>query len=138
MSPDVYEMIRDLAVNLANCSEREDTQEYWSQYHQLENICTENENGENDHPFQWETLADFTIDNNSALKIYVKALELAQSHNLSEYSASVTFAMAERYSELGDKELALSAAHQANAIAKQLEDLELRKAISEFLLNESQ
>jgi len=110
MKLDIYEKIKGLAIELVNSSANENTQEYWSYYHQLERICLENENSGNDHPFQWESLGDFTTNNEEALKLYAKALELAQSQNLEEYLASIYFAIAERYSELGNKKSALNMA----------------------------
>ena len=138
MSPRIYEVVKELSIELVNSSESEDTKKYWADYQRLVEVCSENESSGNDHPFQWETLADFTTDSNSALKIYLKALQLAELQKLPEYTASIKLAMAERYSELGIRDQALTTAHQANHIAKKLDDLQLRKEISEFLLNESQ
>jgi len=136
MDSKIYEEVKDLAIKLVNASEVDDTQEYWSLYNQLEEICSKNENGENNHPFQWETLGDFTSDNTAALEIYKKSLALAEELKLNEYIASVTFAMAERYGELGENKMAIQTARQANKVAENLDDLELRREISEFLLNE--
>jgi len=138
MDNDIYINVKDIACELVNSSSVEDTRSYWDFYHQLESVCSENEGSENNHPFQWETLADFTDDNNAALNIYKKALELSKNMGLNEYSASIGLAMADRYNGLGDKEKAYNAALEANKFAMMLDDLELRKEISEFLLNEFQ
>ena len=45
--------------------------------------------------------------------------------------------MAERYRDMGDAQLAHEYGLRANEAAKLLDDLELRKEISKFLLNES-
>jgi len=137
MNQDIYERVKGLAVEIMNASEIENTKQYWVVYQELEKVCLENERGEANHPFQWETLGDFTTDNKAALNIYKKAIEFAESLNLNEYVASVKLAMAERYIELGSYEEAFKVASQANEIAKELNDLELRKEIGEFLLNES-
>ena len=137
MNQDIYEQVKDLAVEIVNVSAIENTKEYWVLYQELEKVCLENEIGENNHPFQWEALGDFTTDNNAALNIYKKAIGLAEELNLNEYVASIKLAMAERYVELESYEEALETACQANKIAKKLSDLELRNEISEFLLNES-
>lgn len=136
MNSDIYDKVKELAFELVNASWREDTPAYWDYYQQLEKVCIENRTGKNEHPFQWETLGDFTNDSIQALKIYENARKIAHRQNLREYSASISLAMAEQYLKLGDKEMAFNTANQANNFAKTLDDLELRKEISEFLLNE--
>ncbi len=135
MDAAVYETVRDIAVELVNSFERDDTKAYWQLYHELERICTGNENSNKDHPFQWETLGDFTTDNEAALLVYKKALDLAQDRDLKEYSASVLLAIAERLRDLENMVEADLAASKANDFAKQTDDLELRKEVSEFILN---
>ena len=88
----------------------------------------------NDHPFQWETLADFTLNDVEALEIYTTALKLAEALQLREYSASIQLAMTERYLQLNEQDHAFTFANAANESAKNTTDLELRKQISEVLL----
>ena len=135
MNPNIYQEVKGVAVDLANASAVDDVKAQWSHYQKLQQICIENENGENNHPFQWEALGDFTSDNNLALEIYQNALDLALRLKLDEYSASINLAMAERYRDLGDKEKAHSFAAQADVFANKLDILELRKEVSEFLLD---
>ena len=138
MDSDIYDKARDLACSLVNASGAEDTKEYWRLYHELEELCTSNENSGRNHPFQWETLADFTTDDVASIRIYEKAFTLAKKLELEEYMSSVKLALAERYRGLNLSELAYSSAEEANEYAKSSSDLELRKEISEFLLNEQQ
>jgi tetratricopeptide (TPR) repeat protein len=136
MDNEIYEKVKDIAVELVNASAINDQRSQWEYYQELHGICIDNENGINDHPFQWESLADFTNDPNKAIELYKKALSLAESKSLAEYSASILFAIAERYIEIGNKTKACENAIKASEHAKNLDDLELRKEISEFLLNE--
>lgn len=67
-----------------------------------------------------------------------KGLEHADRPGAAAYGASIQFAIAERYESMGDSSLACEYAKRADEIARGLDDLELRKQISEFLLNEAQ
>ncbi|WP_226649505.1 hypothetical protein [Microbulbifer variabilis] len=136
MDSEIYERAKDLACSLVNASGAGDTKEYWSLHHELEALCRDNEVGERNHPFQWEALADFTTDDGASIEIYEKAFALAENMGLSDYMASIKFALAERYRSLNLAELAHSCAEAANEYAKNSCDLELRKEISEFLLDE--
>ncbi len=130
---EVYEKVAILACELANASASEITREYWSLYNSLESLCISSENSSQNHPFQWETLADFTTDDAVSIPIYNKAFELAKSQELSEYMASIKLALAERYSHLGLSEMTRSSATETDIYAKDCEDSELRVEISEFI-----
>lgn len=131
----MYARVFDLATGLLNASEADDTREYWQLYRELQVYCEAQT--ARDHPFLWEALADFTTDNRASIVLYDKALGSATRLGATEYQASILFAMAERYRDIGDKALAYRYALDANEIAKTLDDLTLRRSISEFLLQES-
>lgn len=131
-TPPFYDDILFLASNLVDSQDR--TERYWLAYEELQKICERNAGLKNDHPFQWETLADFTPDDVAALKIYATALQLAEAKKLTEYSASIQLAMAERHLQLEELECAFKFANAANESAMNTSDLELRKQISEVLL----
>ena len=137
MNTEIYENVKDIAFDLVNASSVGDTVEYWRLYQELERICNVNEGSILDHPFQWETLADFTTDDSASILIYKKAFELAKNTILIEYMASIKLAQAERYSSMGITDLACSSAEDANEYAKTGSDLGLRKEIAEFLLREA-
>lgn len=137
MDTTIYLVTKRLARNLVNASSKGDTASYWMHYHALEDLCFSNEEKEYNHPFQWETLADFTTDSNASLPLYEKAFMLAKKLQLNEYMASIKLAAAERYRELGTHSLAYSNAKAANDYAIKTNDLELRKEISSFLLQEN-
>lgn len=132
---DMYKRVFDLATGLMNASEASDTRTYWQLYRELEMYCKAET--ARDHPFLWETLADFTTDDQASIALYAKALESAQRLGATEYEASILLALAERYRDIGDKALAYRHAVEANEKAKALDDLELRRSISEFLLKQS-
>lgn len=132
---DIYERVFGFATDLMNASEAGDTKTYWQLYNEFEAYC-EAETAR-DHPFLWETLADFTTDDQASLALYIKALASAQRLGTTEYEASILFALAERHNDIGNKALAYRYAQEANEKAKALNDLALRRSISEFLLRES-
>ena len=86
-----------------------------------------------DHPFLWETIADFTTDDKIAIDLYLHALEVKCDDN-APYLASISLALAKRYCAVGNKYEALRFGTEANDVAKKLDDLDLRREISEFLL----
>ncbi len=131
-TPPFYNEVHELALSLVNSQDQ--TKSYWHLYEELRMVCENHAGSKSDHPFQWETLADFTLDDGAALEIYAKALEIAVALKLEHYSASIQLAMAERYLQLGKPEFAFKFASFANETAKTTKDLELRKGISEFLL----
>lgn len=131
---DIYGRVLDLATSLTDASGAGDTKFYWSLYGELREFCEGASESGRDHPFLWETLADFTTDDCAAIPLYVKALAIASDPGAASYRASIQLAMAERYKDMGDAALARKFAVAANEEAKALDDLELRRDISEFLL----
>lgn len=133
MTIDIQDNVDAIVSELVNASDNDDSLAYWDQYKLLEKICTDNQRSDNDHPYQWEALGDFTVDDNAALKIYRKALKLAQKKSLNDYLASLNFAMAERHKELDDLAMACQLAKQAVELSATVDDEELRQDINEFL-----
>ncbi len=133
-SPLLHDEVHELALDIVNASAVEDKISEWAAYTKLKELCEENESTELNHPFQWESLGDFTAANDQAISIYRKALAIAENLSEVEYVASINFALAERYFEMEALEQAYDFAQHANDAAKSSEDLELRKEISELLL----
>ncbi|MBU6952452.1 tetratricopeptide repeat protein [Hahella sp. HN01] len=129
-----FDEIHQLAVDIVNASAEGDTKALWSNYQALRKLCENNEFSPRNHPFQWEALADFTCDLNQALKIYRKALRYANEKNLVDYSASITFAMANRLYDDGERDAARELLMEADKLAQSTNDLELRREISALLL----
>lgn len=107
-------------------------------YAQLQAYCEATAAEGRDHPFLWETLADFTGDDQRAIVLYQRALPLATAAGASNYAASICLALAERCSNLDALDAARDHAAQADAFARDTDDLPLRRAISQFLLDHSQ
>jgi hypothetical protein len=135
---DMYQRVFELSTSLMNASEAEEMKSYWRLYEDLRVYCEAEANSGRDHPFLWETLADFTNDDQAAVRLYLKALEQATQSKATEYEASIGLALAGRYKSMGDAPRAFKYASEANESAKGLDDLDLRRQISQFLLNESQ
>ncbi|MFI8384405.1 hypothetical protein [Pseudomonas sp. NPDC079086] len=134
MSPDIHDAVHEIVLEIVNASEIEDKQTQWSAYQRLQAICESNEKSESNHPFQWETLGDFTNDKRLALGFYEKALGYAVTGSLDGYIASICLAITEIHISLGNTTSAKDFAAQANDAALRTDDLELRKSISEVLL----
>ena len=133
--PPHHEKVHDLVLIIVNA---ESTEVEWAAYNQIKEICDTHQCTKLDHPFQWETLGDFTHNNpDKALVFYFKALKLAKRSNLNEYIASINFAIAEQYQELANYKKAWEFANSANVAAKSLQDLALKQEISEILLETS-
>jgi len=135
MNPPLYDEVHQMALDIVNASVSENTKLKWATYEKLKLLCEANENTKNDHPIQWEALADFTDNDAQAIIIYRKALSCAESLNLNEYAASINLAMAERCQDSGQSDTAFELAKKANELAKSTNNLELRQQISEFLLH---
>jgi hypothetical protein len=134
--PPHHEKIHQLALDLVN---NEDLDMELHIYNQIKDVCETHEGTILDHPFQWETLADFTLENDrNALKIYFKALKLAIEGNLTEYVASINLAIAERYMELEDFNKAWRFANSADQASESSNDLALKQEISEILLESAE
>jgi hypothetical protein len=88
-----------------------------------------------EHPFLWETLADFTTDDRVAIGFYQRALALAEQMGALEYQASIRLELALRHLELDEHAIACAYALAADEQARELDDLDLRRSISQFLLD---
>lgn len=104
-------------------------------YEQLRGYCEAVAAEGRDHPFLWETLADFTGDDSLAIDFYRHGLALASAADAADYAASICLALAERHANLDALESARDYALQADAFARRTDDLPLRQAISQFLLD---
>lgn len=134
IAPFIYQDVYNIALSMVEASENADKLNQWAAYNQLKGLCEKHQDTSYDHPFQWETLADFTNDPYASIGIYQKAFRLAKQQHLSDYLASTQLAMAENYLELGELDKAKTNADRANEVAKELPNLVLRREISLFLL----
>ena len=132
LKANIWGQVMEFATLLAN---EDQTERYWAHYSALEHYCEEQSLGGSDHPILWETLGDFTRNDDAAIPLYLRALDLAKEEAALEYRVSIRFALAERYRSVGKEDLALEYAIAADDEARLLDDLELRRDISRFLLS---
>ncbi|HEY1141025.1 MAG TPA: hypothetical protein VGE88_12585, partial [Lysobacter sp.] len=66
LSDDMHGTVLDLADALVHASERTDTRAKWRLYGELRDYCKAEAMAGREHPFLWETLADFTTDDRVA------------------------------------------------------------------------
>jgi hypothetical protein len=131
---EVWDRVMEFASLLAN---EDQPERYWTNYNALSDYCEEQSAAGYDHPFLWESLADFTIDDRAAIPLYLRALRATTNDEEARpYCASIKFALAERHKNLGMNDRAREYAIAADDEAKHLEDLDLRRRISRFLLSE--
>jgi hypothetical protein len=70
-----------------------------------------------------------------AIGFYRRALAVAEQMGASEYQASIRLELAQRPLELDEHAIACAYALAADEQARELDDLDLRRAISQFLLD---
>jgi tetratricopeptide (TPR) repeat protein len=129
MKAPLFDKILKLSQEIADASASENDELRLKAYTKLQELCQKSLGTKNDHPLQWEALADFTDDGDIALDIYQIALEKAEKFELPQYSASVYLAMAQRYAEFEEKEKALAAANKAIELANSLENNETNQEL---------
>lgn len=133
--PPHHEKIHQLTLEIVNSV---DDELECMAYNKILNICETHKDTVLDHPFQWETLGDFTFnDPEKSLSYYFYGLDLAQKANLNEYVGSIRLAMAEQYQELEDFEKSWECLNLANEALKTSSDLALKQEVSEALLEAS-
>lgn len=133
MKTPLHDIVHKLALDIINASATDDIQAGADAYEALSQLCHDQEGTELDHPLQWEALGDFSDKPESAMQAYEKGLACAEKLALSEYLASIRFAMAESCYAQNDLAKARELAIQANTDAATTQDQELKTAISEWL-----
>lgn len=131
---EVWDRVMAFASLLAN---EDQPERYRTHYNALASYCEEQSAAGYDHPFLWESLADFTIDDGAAIALYLRALDATGDDvEARPYRASIKFALAERHKNLDMEDQAREYAIAADDEARYLDDLDLRRRISRFLLSE--
>jgi cell division protein FtsL len=133
MNTKIYKSVHSLAEELVAAANKDDRDVFDSLYAELKGICIDNENTDKDHPVQWETLADFTEELDSAIAGYEKALEKSIVINSKDHMSSVAFSMATLQVELGQTDAAIKNLQDAKISANKIEDKELKAEIDELL-----
>lgn len=128
----MYETVASLARSMFEASESGKTVTYWRSYNALRAYCEEQEAQGVRHPFPWETLADFTRDDLAAVPLYLRALE--QAEQADSYRASILLELARRYRGCERHAEAWKCVAEANLRAATVDDLDLQRDISRFML----
>ena len=129
----IYKSVYNLAEKLMAAANEENREELESLFAELKAICIDNENTSKDHPEQWETLADFTEELESAVTGYEKAMEKAIAINSKDHMSSIAFSMATLQIELGQTDAAIKHLQEAKISANKIEDQELKAEIDDLL-----
>lgn len=129
----IYKSVYSLAEQLMEADKKGNKEAFDSLYAQLNNICTDNENTDKDHPEQWETLADFTEDLEEALAGYEKAQEKAFAIKAKDHMSSIAFSMATLQIELGQTDAAIKNLQEAKINANKNDDKKFKTEIDELL-----
>jgi hypothetical protein len=133
MKAPLFDEILTICQEIANASSAENDEARIMACKKLQVLCATNQNTPNDHPLQWEALADFTDDGDQAMDIYQVALATADKMALTTFQASTCLAMGQRYHEFEELEKAQEFATKANELAKTIESEELKIEIIDFL-----
>jgi hypothetical protein len=131
LKADVWDRVMALVSLLAK---EEQPERYRVNYAALREYCEAQSLAGYDHPFLWESLADFTLDDGDAIPLYLRALSLASDDEARAYRVSTRFALAQRYKNQGEDALAREYAIAADDEARETDDRELRRRIGKFLL----
>lgn len=132
MNRQVFEQVEGFAQSLLQYAEADNETEFYTKYAELEQFCQQYKNKKNDHPVLWETLADFSEDNQQAIALYSQAYLLADQLKETEYKASIQFSLAQRLYEEGLQEKALDSLTKAEKFAGFTEDQELQEEIKQL------
>lgn len=131
---DIHQRVVELTDAILAAGQSGNAELAGSRYQALLAYCQATAAAGRDHPFLWETLADFTGDEHLAIGHYRHALALARAADAADYAASICLALAERHANLDESIAAHAYALQAEEHARGSDDLPLRQAIDQFLL----
>ncbi|WP_442682878.1 hypothetical protein ACSBPQ_15015 [Stenotrophomonas sp. JC08] len=133
---DIHQRVVELTDAILAAGQSGDAGLAGSRYQALLAYCQATAAAGRDHPFLWETLADFTGDDHLAIGHYrhALALALAGADAAADYAASICLALAERHTNLDESSTAHAYALQAEEHARGSDDLPLHQAIHQFLL----
>ena len=135
MNKVLFNQVEKLAQEMMAAAEADNEEQFYALYDQLKHLCLEHQGSKKDHPVLWETLGDFSEENDDAIDAYNQAYQLAEQMKDNEYKASIQYALAQRYLEEDRKAEAGDALEKAAKFASFTEDAELQREIQ--LLAES-
>tara|TARA_B110000114_G_scaffold46354_1_gene49106 strand:- start:835 stop:1266 length:432 start_codon:yes stop_codon:yes gene_type:complete len=133
MKAPLFDQILAISEKIADASAAQDDALRTEHCQNLQKLCATNQDSPNDHPLQWEALADFTEDGDQAIDIYQVGLHIAEKLKLAQYSASIYLAMAMRYQEFNEAEKTLEFAQKAHLLVNSIDNNEFKTEIIDFL-----
>jgi len=129
----IYKKVHRFAIQMMNAVDEENTETFTRLYAELKALCEKHQNTEQDHPAQWEALADFSEDFSEASSYYQLACELAVQQELRDYIASINYSWALMLQQQSDTENAVIHAQTAFDAAKGSPDKALVSDIKQLL-----
>ncbi|RMA78755.1 tetratricopeptide repeat protein [Umboniibacter marinipuniceus] len=133
MQERLYKQIHGYAVQLMAAADDGNEELFGRLFAQLEALCEGHRDSDNDHPAQWEALADFTEDAELALARYQHALEVATRLETRDYISSINYNWAVLLREMGREDEAVERCKSAAVSAKGSSDKQLNADIRAFL-----
>ena len=133
MNSQLYKSLQEMSQVLIEAAEVDDEALFYKHYAELEALCESYSGGKQDHPVLWETLADFTEDNDRSIGLYQQAFTLADKLKENEYKASIQFSLAQRLIEESREIEAEESLLKAQKFAAYTEDSELIEEIDHLL-----
>ena len=128
----IYSKVLEIGLSITNASERSDEQQESAALKELQLLAAELEESGNQDPFVLETLADFTSDNEEAIRLYRRSIELVSTHS-GEPCYSKQTALAERLFVVGEEAEANQLLQTALSKAIESKDAEAEKEIRQLL-----
>lgn len=132
MNAQQFSEIETLAQKMLTAAENDDEGSFYALYDELESRCQQVKGSSKDHPVLWETLGDFSEEFDQAIAAYEQAFKLASELKDNEYKGSIQYALAQRYLEEGQQQLAEDALAKAEKFAGFTEDTELQEEITQL------
>lgn len=133
MKAPLYDDILSICQKIANASAQGDDDARHNACKDLQKLCATHQDTPKDHPLQWEALGDFTEEGDLAMDIYEIGLSTAEKLTLTEFTASIYLAMAQRQQEFDEADKALEFAKKAEIASATINSDELKQEITDFL-----
>ena len=133
MLPFYYEELHQFSLELINASCRADKEAVKNSYKDIFDLCQYYKGTEEDHPFQWETLADFTDEIEKAIDYYRIGLNLAINQNLKEYEASISIGLGKLLKDSNELVEASDLFKKAKIICEELGGQEFIESLKDLI-----
>ena len=133
MDTEFHKQVFQLAESLLESANKEHAKSFGEGYELLKGMCEQAENTPENHPLQWEALADFTEDYSLARSYYEKSYDLAVEQEADDHLASVSLALSLLSEDEGDVEQAYMLAKRASEHAQEINDQDLKDEIQVLL-----